>query len=84
VEIESSVPDQVGPAHRLGTSSRAPPRTPNFGYGQAVLYDTRTGVKFGASDPRHDEKPSRSRPAFDSAPARRTGTISWLRLAAVQ
>jgi len=31
-----------------------PPRTPNFGYGQAVLYDARTGVKFGASDPRHD------------------------------
>src|SRR5216683_1873141 len=56
VEIESSVPEQVraqlaGLGHKLEVR---PPRTPNFGYGQAVLYDARTGVKFGASDPRHD------------------------------
>jgi hypothetical protein len=42
------------------------PRTPNFGYGQAVLFDRKTGVKFGASDPRHDGEavPVRA-PAFD-------------------
>ena len=30
------------------------PRTSTFGYGQAVVYDRKSGVKFGASDPRHD------------------------------
>jgi gamma-glutamyltranspeptidase/glutathione hydrolase len=56
VEIESSVPAQVGEelkalGHQLTVQ---PPRTPNFGYGQAVLFDRASGVKFGASDPRHD------------------------------
>ena len=56
VEIESSVPQQVRDeltalGHQLEVR---PPRTPNFGYGQAVLWDRASGVKFGASDPRHD------------------------------
>ena len=69
VEIESSVPEQVraqlaGLGHKLEVR---PPRTPNFGYGQAVLYDARTGVKFGASDPRHDgEAVPVPAPAFEA------------------
>jgi gamma-glutamyltranspeptidase/glutathione hydrolase len=56
VEIESSVPQQARDelaalGHQLQVQ---PPRTPNFGYGQAVLYDRKTSVKLGASDPRHD------------------------------
>src|SRR6266436_8897022 len=56
VEIESSVPQQArdelaSMGHQLQVQ---PPRTPNFGYGQAVLYDRKTSVKLGASDPRHD------------------------------
>jgi gamma-glutamyltranspeptidase/glutathione hydrolase len=56
VEIESSVPQQVRDelaalGHKLEVR---PPRTPNFGYGQAVLFDRASGVKLGASDPRHD------------------------------
>jgi gamma-glutamyltranspeptidase/glutathione hydrolase len=56
VEIESSVPTSVrselaGYGHVLEVR---PPRTPHFGYGQAVLFDRKTGVKYGASDPRHD------------------------------
>jgi gamma-glutamyltranspeptidase/glutathione hydrolase len=31
-----------------------PPRSSRFGYGQAVIFDRKSGVKFGASDPRHD------------------------------
>ena len=56
VEIETSVPQEVrdelgAMGHKLEVR---PLRTPNFGYGQAVMYDRKTGVKFGASDPRHD------------------------------
>jgi gamma-glutamyltranspeptidase / glutathione hydrolase len=56
VQIESSVPKEVRDelsalGHQLEVR---PPRTPNFGYGQAVLFDRASGVKFGASDPRHD------------------------------
>ncbi|HUJ25316.1 MAG TPA: gamma-glutamyltransferase family protein [Myxococcales bacterium] len=56
VEIESSVPAEVRAelsslGHQLTVR---PPRTDDFGFGQAVLYDRKTGVKFGASDPRHD------------------------------
>ena len=56
VEIESSVPAPVrDELTALGHQIEVrPPRTPNFGYGQAVLFDRKTGVKFGASDPRHD------------------------------
>ena len=56
VEIESSVPERARDELRaLGHQLEVrPQRTPNFGYGQAVLVDRRTGVKFGASDPRHD------------------------------
>ena len=74
VEIESSVPEQVREqlaelGHKLEVR---PPRTPNFGYGQAVIYDARTGVKFGASDPRHDgEAIPVPAPAFDAARERR-------------
>ena len=64
-----TVPEQVraqlaGLGHKLEVR---PPRTPNFGYGQAVLYDARTGVKFGASDPRHDgEAVPVPAPAFEA------------------
>ena len=56
VEIEETVPAQVreelsAMGHKLTVHPR---RTPTFGYGQAVLFDRKTGVKFGASDPRHD------------------------------
>jgi gamma-glutamyltranspeptidase/glutathione hydrolase len=56
VEMESSIPEPVRAelsafGHEIHVH---PPRTPTFGYGQAVLVDRRTGVKFGASDPRHD------------------------------
>jgi gamma-glutamyltranspeptidase/glutathione hydrolase len=56
VEVESSIPQQTRDeltalGHLLEIK---PPRTPDFGYGQAVLYDRKTGVKLGASDPRHD------------------------------
>jgi gamma-glutamyltranspeptidase/glutathione hydrolase len=56
VEIETSVPQEVreqlsGMGHKLQVQ---PLRTPNFGYGQAVIFDRKSGVKFGASDPRHD------------------------------
>jgi gamma-glutamyltranspeptidase/glutathione hydrolase len=74
VEIESSVPEQVRAqlgelGHKLEVR---PPRTPNFGYGQAVIYDARTGVKFGASDPRHDgEAIPVPPPVFEPARERR-------------
>ena len=29
-------------------------RLHDLGYGQAVIFDRKSGVKFGASDPRHD------------------------------
>jgi gamma-glutamyltranspeptidase / glutathione hydrolase len=56
VEIECSVPARVQEelaalGHQLEVH---PLRTANFGYGQAVLVDRKSGVKFGASDPRHD------------------------------
>ncbi len=56
VEVESSIPEQTREALTvLGHQLQVQPlRTPNFGYGQAVLYDRKTGVKLGASDPRHD------------------------------
>jgi gamma-glutamyltranspeptidase / glutathione hydrolase len=74
VEIESSVPEQVraqlaGLGHKLEVR---PPRTHRFGYGQAVIYDARTGVKFGASDPRHDgEAIPVPPPVFEPARERR-------------
>jgi gamma-glutamyltranspeptidase/glutathione hydrolase len=56
VEIEESVPADVraeltGMGHQLHVRPR---RTPVFGFGQAVLFDRKSGVKSGASDPRHD------------------------------
>ena len=56
LEVESTVPAQVRQelaalGHELTVH---PPRTSNFGFGQAVLHDRRSGVVFGASDPRHD------------------------------
>jgi len=56
VEIESSVPQQArDELASLGHQLQVQPlRTSNFGYGQAVLYDRKTSVKLGASDPRHD------------------------------
>ncbi|MDB4951746.1 MAG: gamma-glutamyltransferase 2 [Gemmatimonadetes bacterium] len=55
VEIEETVPAATRAAltamgHQLTVRTR---RTPNFGYGQAVMSDS-AGVHFGASDPRHD------------------------------
>jgi gamma-glutamyltranspeptidase/glutathione hydrolase len=56
VEIESSVPPEVrAELSALGHQLKLqPPRTPVFGYGQAVMFDRKSGVKSGASDPRHD------------------------------
>ena len=56
LEIESLIPEHVRDeltalGHQLEVR---PPRTHNFGYGQAVLFDRKTGLKLGASDPRHD------------------------------
>jgi gamma-glutamyltranspeptidase/glutathione hydrolase len=55
VEIESSVPEAVRQelterGHELQVR---PPRSGNFGSGQAVMSDG-TGVHYGASEPRHD------------------------------
>jgi gamma-glutamyltranspeptidase/glutathione hydrolase len=56
VEIEQSVPAEVrAQLSALGHQLEVRPlRTPIFGYGQAVLFDRASGVKLGASDPRHD------------------------------
>ena len=56
VEMECSVPDRVRTElAALGHQIEVRPlRTSSFGYGQAVLVDRGSGVKFGASDPRHD------------------------------
>jgi gamma-glutamyltranspeptidase / glutathione hydrolase len=56
VQIESSVPAGVrSELSALGHQLQVEPlRTPEFGYGQAVLFDRKTGMKLGASDPRHD------------------------------
>jgi len=56
VEVESSIPQEARDeltalGHQLHV---LPPRMPNFGYGQAVLFDRKSQVKLGASDPRHD------------------------------
>jgi gamma-glutamyltranspeptidase / glutathione hydrolase len=55
VEIEDTVPEAVRSqltaiGHQLQVE---PQRTPDFGFGQAVMEEN-TGVHFGASDPRHD------------------------------
>jgi gamma-glutamyltranspeptidase/glutathione hydrolase len=55
VEVEELIPattrDELSKlGHQVET---VPRRTPNFGYGQAVM-DDGTGVHYGASDPRHD------------------------------
>src|SRR4029077_18050345 len=55
VEIESLVSDSTRRSltalgHQITVR---PPRTGEFGYGQAVMSDS-AGVHFGASDPRHD------------------------------
>ena len=55
IEVEELIPAQTRDrlsklGHQVET---VPRRTPNFGYGQAVM-DDGTGVHFGASDPRHD------------------------------
>jgi len=56
VQIESSVPAEV--RARLAALGHVldvqPPRTDKFGYGQATLFDAKSGVKFGASEPRTD------------------------------
>ena len=56
VKVESSIPRQTRDAlTALGHQVEVlPRRTPSFGYGQAVSYDRVSGVKLGASDPRHD------------------------------
>lgn len=55
VDVEALVPEWVrteltARGHDVTT---VPPRTPVFGYGQAVMSDG-TGVHFGGSEPRHD------------------------------
>ena len=56
LEIESLIPQQVrDELTALGHQVEVrPPRTHKFGYGQAVLFDRKSGLKLGASDPRHD------------------------------
>ena len=56
VEMESSIPSEVrDELSKLGHQITVRgPRTDNFGFGQAVMFDRKTGAKFGASDPRHD------------------------------
>jgi gamma-glutamyltranspeptidase/glutathione hydrolase len=56
VSIEELVPEAVRDGLvALGHDvTVVPPRTKTFGSGQAVLCDDRTGVHFGASEPRHD------------------------------
>lgn len=55
VQIEATIPETA----RAALTARGheitviPPRSSNFGYGQAVM-TTPAGVRFGASDPRHD------------------------------
>jgi gamma-glutamyltranspeptidase/glutathione hydrolase len=50
--VPQDVRDQLtAMGHKLDVK---PLRTPTFGYGQAVMFDRKSGVKFGASDPRHD------------------------------
>ncbi|HYG97671.1 MAG TPA: gamma-glutamyltransferase [Terriglobales bacterium] len=55
VEVEELIPQATrDELAKLGHKVELrPQRTPNFGYGQAVM-DNGTGVHFGASDPRHD------------------------------
>ena len=70
VEVEELVPEDVRRelavmGHEVQTIAR---RTPNFGYGQAILIDG-SGVHFGASDPRHDgEAIPRPAPVFNTLP----------------
>jgi gamma-glutamyltranspeptidase/glutathione hydrolase len=70
VDIEELVPETV----RAELVSRGhlvrsvPPRSPTFGYGQAVMRD-HTGVNFGASDPRHDGAAIPEAPPVFGAPA---------------
>src|SRR3989442_865952 len=56
VEIEASVPQQArDELAALGHHLEGRPlRTPFFGYAQAGRFERKTGLKFGASDPRHD------------------------------
>jgi gamma-glutamyltranspeptidase/glutathione hydrolase len=78
VEIEETVPAATRAAltalgHQLTVRPR---RTPNFGYGQAVMSDS-AGVHFGASDPRHDgQAVPETPPVFESAPTPRSGERS--------
>jgi gamma-glutamyltranspeptidase / glutathione hydrolase len=56
VQIETRIPEQV----RAELTSKGhlleplPPYSLNVGGGQAVMFQTSTGNKFGASDPRKD------------------------------
>jgi gamma-glutamyltranspeptidase/glutathione hydrolase len=56
VKIEAAVPQQTrDELASLGHQIEVPqPRASSFGYGQAVLFDRKSGMKLGASDPRHD------------------------------
>ncbi len=55
VQLESSIPEatRAALAARGHEITVVPPRSSTFGYGQAVM-TTPAGVRFGASDPRHD------------------------------
>lgn len=55
VEIEDTVPEAVrSELSAMGHQVQVQPRrTSHFGFGQAVM-DNKTGVHYGASDPRHD------------------------------
>jgi gamma-glutamyltranspeptidase/glutathione hydrolase len=46
-----------------------PDYTSQMGRGQAVMHDSRTGVNFGASDPRADGAAIPEQPNFSGTPA---------------
>ena len=80
VEIESLVSDSARSSlTALGHQLKVlPPRTGEFGYGQAVMSDS-AGVHFGASDPRHDgaaipEGPGDAFPLPPAVTPHRTGS----------
>jgi gamma-glutamyltranspeptidase/glutathione hydrolase len=67
VLVEALVPESV--RNELGALGHdvttVPPRTGTFGYGQAVMSD-RSGVHFGASEPRHDGAAIPEAPPFSA------------------
>ncbi len=73
VDVEELIPENVrNELKALGHEVRTVPRrSSTFGYGQAVMLN-RTGVHFGASDPRHDGQAiPQGGPVFQNQPPKR-------------